>query len=167
MSRPQIGPDLQRPFFFLVATFSRLNQVATSDRCRDLKLSTPSRNMDFSCHDQGLLTPNLSQVATPKRMSRHKLFQSRLRRQNDVATSPCLAQVVRALLRSWVRTGASAAAHAAAPALRTCCLPVTRSTLGRDLVLEIGSSHSSFCLAQEFLFFFKTSSSFPATLRMQ
>ena len=158
MSRPQIGPDLQRPFFFfLVATFSRLNQVATSDRCRDLKLSTPSRNMDFSCHDQGLLTPNLSQVATPKRMSRHQLFQSRSRRRNDVATSPCLSQVARALLRSWARAGAvvRAAAHAAAPALRTCCLPVTSSTLGRDLVLEIGSSHSSFCLAQEFLFFFQ------------
>ena len=32
---------------FQVATLSRLTQVATSNRCRYLKLSIPSRNMDF------------------------------------------------------------------------------------------------------------------------
>ena len=84
-------------------------------------------------------------VATPK------ILQSRSRRQNDVATSPCLAQVTRALSRSWARAGTvvRATARTAAPALRTCCLPVTTSKLGHDLVLEIGSSHSSFCLAQK------------------
>ena len=50
----------------------------------------------------------------------------------------------------------------------TCCPSVTTSKPGRDQVLEIGSSHSSFCLAPKFFyFFFQTSSSFPATPRMQ
>ena len=45
-------------------------------------------------------------------------------------------------------------------------LPVATSKLGRDLVLEISSSHSSFCLAQKkkIFFFFQTPPvAFPAT----
>ena len=44
-------------------------------------------------------------------------------------------------------------------------LLVTTSKLGRDLVLEIGSSHSSFYLAQKIFFFFFQSPpvAFPAT----
>ena len=62
--------------------------------------------------------------------------------------------------RSWAHVGAvvHAAARAAAPALRTWCLPVMTSKPGRDPVLEIGNSHSSFCLTQ--IFFSKPSVAF-------
>ena len=89
-SQPQVGPQGFQPCRNLkiqVATFSRLNQVATSNRCHDLG---------------------------PK---------------NQVT---CLVPT------SWARAGA---------------LPVTTPNLGRDPTLEIGSSHSSFCLAQFFFFF--------------
>ena len=58
------------------------------------------------------------------------------------------------LPRSWAHaiTVVHAAARAATPALRTWCLPVTTSKLGHDPVLEISSSHSSLCLAQNFFF---------------
>ena len=159
MSRPQAAPQSFRLCRNL--KISGCNTLKTNPG-RDLKLMSqpqtvhPRSQRGFSCYDQGLLTRNLIQVATPKRMSRHQLLQSRSRCQNEVATSPCLAQVVRALIRPWVRTSAvvGVATCAAAPTLRTWCLPVTTSKLGRDPVLEIGNSHSSFCLAQNFLFFF-------------
>ena len=161
MSRPQAAPQS----FQLCRNLkiSGCNTLKTNPG-RDLKSMSrpqtvhPRSQHGFSCHDQGLLTRNLSQVATPKRMSRHQLLQSRSQCQNDVATSPCLAQVARALPRPWVRTSAvvGVAAPVVAPALRTWCLPVTTSKLGRDPVLEIGSSHSSFCLAQIFIYFFQS-----------
>ena len=163
----------QKPWSRRQTSCRQSSQVAASISGHDLKLTRLGRDLkvmsqhEFSCHDPGLLSPNLSQVATPKRMSRHQLFQSRSRRQNDVATSPCLAQVARALPRSSARAGA--VVRATAHALRTCCPPVTTSKPGRDPVLEIGSSHSSFlpCKKKFIYLFFKTSSSFPATPRMQ
>ena len=117
------------------------NDVATSSfqLCRNLKIlgcntlkTNPGRDLKsmsrpqtvhprsqrgFSCHDQGLLTRNLSQATTPKRMSRHQLLQSRSQCQNNVATSPCLAQVARALPRPWVRTSAVVGVGAPQPPL--------------------------------------------------
>ena len=55
--------------------------------CRDIKMMSrhqaahPRSQHGFSCRDQGLLTHDLSQVATPKRMSRHQLLQSRSQSQ--------------------------------------------------------------------------------------
>ena len=70
-----------------------------------------------------------------------------------------------AVVLASARAGAVvlASARAAVLALRTCCLPVTTSTLGRDPVLEIGSSHSSSCLAIFFFFFLIPPVAFPAT----
>ena len=172
MSRPQAAPQ----GFQLCRNLkiSGCNTLKTNPG-RDLKLMSrpqtvhPRSQRGFSCHDQGLLTRNLSQVATPKRMSRRQLLQCRSRCQNDVATSLCLAQVARALPRPWVRasTVVGFAARAAAHALHTWCLLVTTSKLGHDPVLEIGSIYSSLWLEKKKIFFFKASSSFPATLRMQ
>ena len=68
--------------------------------------------------------------------------------------------------RGSVLAMSRAAARTAAPALRTYCLPVTTSKLGRDPVLEIGSSHSSFCLTlKKFFFFSNPPVAFPATPR--
>ena len=174
MSRPQAAPQSFQPYRNLKIPGCNTLKINPG---RDLESMSrpqtvhPKSQRGLSCHDLGLLTPNLTKVTTPKRMSRHQLLQSRSRRHNYVATSPCLAQIARALPLSWARAGAvvRAAARAAVPTLRTSYLPVTTSTLGRDPVLEIGSSHSSCCLAHKFFYFlfFKASSSFPAAPRMQ
>ena len=134
-------------------------------------LTTPGRDLTFmwrpqivfprSQHEFHVTTQDPSVLTSAR--SRHQKgcrytnpLQSRSRRQNDVATSPCLAQVARTLPRSWASAGAvvRAAARTAAPALRTCCSPVTTSKPGHDPMLEIGSNHSSFCLTPKFFFFF-------------
>ena len=112
--------------------------------CRDLKNDVAASNQ-------------LSPISATSRryfsMSRPPLLPPMSRPQNDVTTWGLEKQVARAAPMSWARTGA--VVHAAAPALCTCCLPVTTSKLGRDPVLEIGSSLSSLCLAQIFFFLFQ------------
>ena len=84
MSRPQVAPQS----FQLCRNLkiSGCNTLKTNPG-RDLKSMSrpqtvhPRSQRGFSCHDQGLLTRNLSQVTTPKRMSRHQLLQSRSRCQ--------------------------------------------------------------------------------------
>ena len=99
MSQPQATPQSFQPYRNL--KILGCNTLKTNPG-RDLKSMSrpqtvhPKSQRGFSCHDQGLLTPNLIQVATPKRMSGHQPLYSRSRRQNNVATSPCLAQVGRA-----------------------------------------------------------------------
>ena len=75
MSRPQAAPQSFQPCHNL--KIPGCNPLKTNPG-RDLKSMSrpqtihPKSQRGFSCHDQGLLTPNLSQVATPKRMSRHQ-----------------------------------------------------------------------------------------------
>ena len=96
MSRPQVAPQSFQPCRNL--KIPGCNPLKTNPG-HDLKSMSrtqtvhPKSQRGFSCHDQGLLTPNLNQVATLKRMSRHQLFQFRSRRQIDVAISLCLTQV--------------------------------------------------------------------------
>ena len=77
MSRPQAAPQSFQPCRNL--KIPGCNTLKTNPG-RDLKSMSrpqfvhPKSQRGFSCHDLGLLTPNLSQVATPKRMSRHQLF---------------------------------------------------------------------------------------------
>ena len=83
--------------------------VATSKSCRDLKLTRPGRDLKVmsrpqiviprSQHEFHVTTQDPSVLTSAR--SRHQKgcrdtnpLQSRSRRQNDVATSPCLAQVV-------------------------------------------------------------------------
>ena len=74
MSRPQAAPESFQLYRNL--KISGCNTLKTNPG-RDLKSMSrpqtvhPRSQRGFSCHDQGLLTRNLSQVATPKRMSRH------------------------------------------------------------------------------------------------
>ena len=178
-----------------VATSWRLPYVATSISCHDLisahsgisrsrhqksksrrpplpLMSRPQKR----CRDLNSSKPHFYYVTTPFFPCRDLPCCHPCRDpKNDVATWGQEKQVSRAAPKSWAHAGtvvrptARTTARTTAPALRTCCLLVTTSTLGRDPVLEIGSSHSSFCLAQKknFFFFFQSSSSFPATPRMQ
>ena len=146
-------------------------QVATSLRCRDTKAARI-----MSRHQIGVATsfllPSPSQVATsrPGRdlpgdepMSRHQFhvatsflptvgFPGRDTKipGRDLPHSRSCRDIKSMSRRHFCPTKAH---KVATP------LPVATSKLGRDLVLEIGSSHSSFCLAQILLLFFSNSSS--------
>ena len=84
MSRPRFCPQWD----FQVATSPTATDVVTSKMMSRPQAVHPKSQHGFSCRDQGLLTPNLSQVATPKRMSRHQLLQSRSRCQNRSSAQP-------------------------------------------------------------------------------
>ena len=75
----------QKPWSRRQTSYRQSSQVATSISGRDLKLTRPGRDLkvmsrpqivfprsqhEYSCHDPGPFSHNLSQVATPKRMLR-------------------------------------------------------------------------------------------------
>ena len=125
----------------------------TPARCRDLKLFTPSRNVDFHVTTKDFLL----------------LTSSRSRHQKGCrdTNSSSLGRDAKAMSRPrpvWSRLCARCPGHGSALAL-SCVLLRARPPLPyapaaflsrpqHDPVLEIGSSHSSFCLAQKFFFFF-------------
>ena len=122
--------------------------------------SAPSllrRDTIFPCHDLGPFNPcsahtkTMSQLHFPCR----DLPCCHPCRDFKVMSRPG-AKKNRSRAQRLIRGRAGVVMRATAPALCTYCLLVTTSTVGRDLVLEIGSSHSSFCLAQKknFAFFF-------------
>ena len=134
---------------------------------RDLKLTRPGRDLKVMSRPQNVFPKSQHEfhvttqdfLLLTSARSRHQkgccdTNPSFLGSDAKMMSRPHL--VARTLPRLWAHAGAvvCAGARAAAPALHTCCLPVTTSTLGRDPVLEIGSSHSSFCLAQKCFFFF-------------
>ena len=119
-----------------VATPPRPHHVVTSNRCRDTTQSTPCRDI--------------------KSVSRHRFScpaQARSRHQDQVATfletNPCRDINFMSRPRFCPQKQTRPRRHFLSRPLH-----VATSKLGRDLVLEIGSSHSSFCLAQIFFFFF-------------
>ena len=154
MSRPQISST---PSLLRRDTIFPCRDLPCCHPCRDLKIdvATSSRNMDFP------VTTKDSLLQTSAR-SRHQkgcrdTNSSSLSRDAKTMSRPHLVwprSCVRCLGRGRNSAVMRAAARATTLALRTCCLPVTTSTPGRAPVLEIGSSHSSFCLARKKFFFF-------------
>ena len=161
MSRHQIS----------VATPPRSLHAATSNRCRDTTQATPCCDIKsvsrhcFSCPAQARSRHQV-QVATflETNLCRDINFMSRLcfcpqwdfqvaTPKFQVATSPTAAHVA---TLNPCRDAVSAQQNQTRSRRHFLSRPlhVATSKLGHDLVLEIGSSHSSFCLAQ-FFFFFK------------